>query len=259
MPDFDGQGWLQFGELAMAFALSALIGLEREVRQKSAGLRTYTSVGVAAALFMLISKYGFTDVIVPSRVVLDPSRIAAQVVSGIGFIGGGVIFMRRDVVRGLTTAASIWLTAAIGMACGAGLPLLAIGTMLAHFTIMLGFPVLVRRLKRHRRSVSEIRIAYADGRGLLRTILIRCTELRFAIDHVRLDRQDGLGVAARDSADLVDHDLEALDQLGGDQSGAVTLRMQVKGKRPISHLIAALGDIEGVLEVGTTDDEAALD
>ncbi|WP_419731259.1 MgtC/SapB family protein [Lichenicola sp.] len=243
----------------MAFVLSALIGLEREVRQKSAGLRTYTSVGVASALFMLISKYGFTDVIVPNRVVLDPSRIAAQVVSGIGFIGGGVIFMRRDIVRGLTTAASIWFTAALGMACGAGLPLLAIGTTLAHFTIMLGFPRLVRRLKRNRRSASEIRIAYADGRGLLRTILIRCTELRFAIDHVRLDRQDRLDTSARDSGDLAEHELEALDHLGGAGPGAVTLRMQVKGKRPISHLIAALGDIDGVLEVGTTDDEAALD
>jgi putative Mg2+ transporter-C (MgtC) family protein len=117
-----GQGWMQLGELALAFLLSALIGLEREIKQKNAGLRTYTLVGVAAALFMLISKYGFMDVLAPSRVVLDPSRVAAQVVSGIGFVGAGVIFMRRDVVRGLTTAASVWVTAALGMACGAGSP-----------------------------------------------------------------------------------------------------------------------------------------
>ncbi len=79
------------------------------------------------------------------RVVLDPSRVAAQVVSGIGFIGGGVIFMRRNVVRGLTTAASIWLTAALGMACGAGLPVLAVATTAGHFLIMLVFPKLVSR------------------------------------------------------------------------------------------------------------------
>jgi len=84
-----GQGWLQIGELGLAFVLSALIGLEREIRHKSAGLRTYTLVGFAAALIMLVSKYGFADVLSANRVVLDPSRIAAQIVTGIGFIGGG--------------------------------------------------------------------------------------------------------------------------------------------------------------------------
>jgi putative Mg2+ transporter-C (MgtC) family protein len=133
------QGWLQMGELTLAFVLSAVLGLEREFRQKSAGLRTYTLVGVSAALFMLISKYGFTDVLESSRIVVDPSRVAAQIVSGIGFIGGGVIFMRRDIVRGLTTAASVWLTAALGMACGTGLPVLALATTLGHFVIMFVF------------------------------------------------------------------------------------------------------------------------
>ena len=111
-----GQSWLQLSELALAFVLSALIGLEREIRQKSAGLRTYTLVGVSSALIMLVSKYGFTDILENGRVVHDPSRVAAQIVSGIGFIGGGVIFVRKDLVRGLTTASIVWLTAAIGMA-----------------------------------------------------------------------------------------------------------------------------------------------
>src|SRR5580700_6425957 len=113
-----GQGWGQIADLALALVLSALIGLEREFRQKSAGLRTYTLVGLAAALIMLVSKYGFGDVLSAGRVVLDPSRVAAQIVTGIGFIGGGVIFMRREVVQGLTTAAIVWLTAGVGMACG---------------------------------------------------------------------------------------------------------------------------------------------
>ena len=159
--DFTGQGWLQLAELTLAFALSALVGLEREIRQKSAGLRTHTLVGVSAALFMLVSKYGFMNILENGRVMLDPSRVSAQVVSGIGFIGGGIIFMRRDVVRGLTTAASIWLTAALGMACGAGLPVLAVATTGGYLVIM---PKLVRRLPRSRRRATEIYITYEDGR-----------------------------------------------------------------------------------------------
>jgi len=267
--DFTGQGWLQLGELTLAFVLSALVGLEREIRQKSAGLRTYTLVGVAAALFMLISKYGFMDVLANSRIVVDPSRIAAQVVSGIGFIGGGVIFMRRDVVRGLTTAASVWMTAALGMACGAGLPILAIATTLGHFIIMLIFPRVVHRLRRSRRTATDINIAYEDGRGLLRTILIKCTELRFSIDHVRLDRGT-LPVARREEAeDAVDIDKDMNIDIEGMElehrpeyppgKGIVSLSMQVKGKRPVSHLIARLSDIDGIREVGTVNDDTELD
>src|SRR6201996_9173800 len=90
-----GQGFRQFGELGLAFVLSSLIGLEREWRQKSAGLRTHTLVGVGAALLVIISKYGFNDVL-GDHVILDPSRVAAGIVSGIGFIGGGLIFVRGD-------------------------------------------------------------------------------------------------------------------------------------------------------------------
>src|SRR6201991_3763712 len=157
--------WDLVWRIGLALALSASIGLDREMRQKSAGLRTYTLVGVGSALFMLISKYGFFDVLKENEVILAPSRVAAQIVSGIGFIGAGLIFVRRDSVRGLTTAAGIWLTAAVGAAgaapprtypprasarglptaagiwltaavgaaAGASLPLLAIATTLAYF------------------------------------------------------------------------------------------------------------------------------
>ncbi|MBB2202331.1 MgtC/SapB family protein [Gluconacetobacter tumulisoli] len=230
-----GQGILQLGELALAFLLSGLVGLEREIRQKSAGLRTYTLVGVAAALFTLVSKYGFTNVLDSGRVVLDPSRVAAQVVSGIGFIGGGVIFMRRNVVRGLTTAASVWLTAALGMACGAGLLALAVATTLGHFVIMFVFPRLLRFIPQARRTTTTLTVSYLDGRGVLRLILVECTRLRFAIDHVRVERDGHPGDAP--------------------QAGGVTLSMQVKGKRPVAHLIADLSDIEGVTAIGTSDDD----
>src|ERR1700744_4769372 len=96
----NGEAWRQAGELGLALLLSALIGLEREIRQKSAGLRTYTLGGVGSALFMLISKYGFMDVITADKIILDPSRVAAQIVTGVGFLGGGIIFVRRDSVRG---------------------------------------------------------------------------------------------------------------------------------------------------------------
>jgi putative Mg2+ transporter-C (MgtC) family protein len=117
--------WDLLWRLGLALALSSAIGVEREMRQKSAGLRTYTLVGVGAALFVLVSIYGFSDTLERGETVLDPSRVAAQIVSGIGFIGGGLIFVRRDAVRGLTTAAGVWLTAAVGMAAGAGLAVLA--------------------------------------------------------------------------------------------------------------------------------------
>jgi hypothetical protein len=99
--------------------LSAAIALERELRHKSAGIRTYTVVGTSAALFMLISKYGFMNVLAEGRVVLDPSRVAAHIVTGIGFIGAGLIFLREDRVQGLTTAATVSLVTAIGIACAA--------------------------------------------------------------------------------------------------------------------------------------------
>jgi putative Mg2+ transporter-C (MgtC) family protein len=141
-----GQGSKQFIDLGCAFLLSAAIGLEREIRHKSAGLRTYTVVGTTAALFLLISKYGFMDVLANDRVVLDPSRVAAQIVTGIGFIGAGLIFVRGDRVNGLTTAATVWLVTAIGMACGANLLLLALAATFAYFAVALLFPLILRLL-----------------------------------------------------------------------------------------------------------------
>jgi putative Mg2+ transporter-C (MgtC) family protein len=246
--DIPGQGLLQVSELFLAFVLCALIGVEREIRMKSAGLRTHTLVGVSAALFMLISKYGFDNILVYGRVVLDPSRVAAQVVSGIGFIGGGVIFMRRDVVRGLTTAASIWFTAALGMACGAGLVVLALATVLGYFIIMLAFPLLARRLPRSRKLPTEIQVSYQDGRGLLRTILVKCTDLRFSIDRVGL----GTAVEAIGFGPGEDHEIAPA-------KGDVTMTMLVRGKRPISHLVAAISGIDGVQEVGRVDRGSELE
>jgi putative Mg2+ transporter-C (MgtC) family protein len=106
--------------LFVAAALGGAIGLERELRERQAGLRTHLVVCLGAALFTLVSAYGFEGIVSAGRVVADPTRIAAQIVSGIGFLGAGAIIRQGLSVRGLTTAATLWLVAAIGMASGAG-------------------------------------------------------------------------------------------------------------------------------------------
>ena len=107
--------------LFVAGILGAVIGLDREYRAKEAGYRTHFLVSLGSALIMIVSQYGFQQIILEDSVSLDPSRVAAQVVSGIGFIGAGTIIIQKQFVRGLTTAAGIWATAGIGLACGAGM------------------------------------------------------------------------------------------------------------------------------------------
>ncbi|WP_260857378.1 MgtC/SapB family protein [Microbacterium sp. 1.5R] len=157
--------------LALAFVLSSMIGLERHRNLKSAGLRTHALVGVGSAVFTLVSAYGFSSVAAPDAIV-DPSRIAAQVVSGIGFLGAGVIFVRQNSVAGLTTAASIWMTASIGMACGAGSPSLAIAGTAIHLFAVWALRKLGNRLRPSTTSaVTTVRVRYREGRGALRTVL----------------------------------------------------------------------------------------
>src|SRR6201996_6005903 len=174
MPDVNE--WDLIWRLGLALLLSASIGLDRELRQKSAGLRTYTLVGLGSALFMLISKYGFFDVLAENEVVLDPSRVAAQIVSGIGFIGAGLIFVRRDAVRGLTTAAAIWLTSAVGMAAGAGLWLLAIVVALGYFVTMTALSTLADRVPHPKYAPSRLHLTFVDDQDVLRQVLHECTK-----------------------------------------------------------------------------------
>jgi putative Mg2+ transporter-C (MgtC) family protein len=225
-----GQGLKQIGELGLAFVLSSLIGLEREWRQKSAGLRTHTLVGVGAALFMLISKYGFGDVI-GNGVTLDPSRVAAQVVSGLGFIGGGLIFVRRDAVRGLTTAAIVWTTAAIGMACGAGLVILALCATAAHFIVVIGYRRVAMALPRSRYIGFGVRVTYEDGRGVLRDVMRQCTDSGFSV------------------AEVTTHRLEQ----NGRPAPAVAIDLELHGQPQVDTLAGRLSDLAGVLEVSARD------
>jgi putative Mg2+ transporter-C (MgtC) family protein len=126
--------------IVLAGVAGAAIGLEREKRLKEAGLRTHFLVAVGSAIFMLISKYAFYDIL-GDDIVLDPSRIAAQVVSGVGFLGAGMILVQRQSIHGLTTAAGIWTTAAIGLAFGGGMYGVGVfGTLL----VLLGLEFLKR-------------------------------------------------------------------------------------------------------------------
>ena len=120
--------------ILLAGVCGAMIGYERKSRNKEAGIRTHMIVAMGAALIMIVSKYGFGDLLGKEGVALDPSRIAAQIVTGVGFLGAGMIFMRKNTISGLTTAAGIWAISAIGMAIGSGLYLLGI---LTAFVILL--------------------------------------------------------------------------------------------------------------------------
>lgn len=226
-----GQGLRQFTELALALVLSTVIGLERAVQQKSAGLRTHALVGLGAALFMEVSQHGCDNVLDLPHVVLDPSRVAAQIVSGIGFIGGGLIFVRRDIVRGLTTAATVWLTAAVGMACGGGLWLLALVATAAYFLIVRGYPLLTRRVPAiSTPEATDLHLSYLLGRQVLSRVLERCTAEGFRVLSVRVDRSppdDGAASAPG--------------------AGSTQVYLSIEGTGDVHRLLADLAELDGIL------------
>jgi putative Mg2+ transporter-C (MgtC) family protein len=250
-----GQGWVQFGELGLAFVLSALIGLEREIRQKAAGLRTHTLVGVAAALITLVSKYGFSDVLVPGHIVLDPSRVAAQIVSGVGFIGAGLIFVRKDLVRGLTTAAVIWLVAGIGMACGGGLAGLAAAVTGLYFVGMYLLPFVAGLVPRMGITTSTLQIEYIDGRGALRRVLEICTSQRFRVSEVSISNEGSDGFPEGNGRAIGGDSGRAG---GGDASRAdrvVSVVLALNGRGPMTDLAARLQEVDGVRAVRAADSD----
>lgn len=238
-----GQGWRQVGELLLAFGLSSAVGMERQLRGKPAGLRTQSIVGTSAALILLVSKYGFADVLSSGTVVLDPSRAAAQIVSGIGFLGAGLIITRRGAIRGLTTAAAVWETAAIGMAAGAGLPVLAGVVTALHFLIMFGYTVLNRRLPGADRATAGFSVVYEDGRGVLRDLLTACTARGWSIT---LLTAEGSTVPA-DAQALIRADDAAPRRL-------VTVTLELWGPGA-TNAAAALGAVVGVVRVEQRQDE----
>lgn len=211
------------------FVLCSLIGIERQLRQKSAGFRTHVLVGIGSCTFTLVSVYGFSSVLA-SSVTLDPSRIAAQIVSGIGFLGAGVIFKGQSMVRGLTTAGTIWVSAAVGMACGAGMLSLAAFLTALHLVTLFVIGPLVRRLPDPDRRRS-LRITYADGKGILREVLGVATTLGFtsSILHSRKINTGGDGPQ-------------------------VQLDAKFSGRPPLTELIPAILELPGVARVSSREE-----
>lgn len=179
-----------FLRIVVAAFCGAVIGLERTKRSKEAGIRTHCIIACASALIMVISKYGFSDMVDASGMTLagtrgvDPSRIAAQVVSGISFLGAGVIFKNGSTVKGLTTAAGIWATAGVGLACGAGMYAIAI------FATLL---ILLIQLLMHKFNVgydafsnSEIRITMVDTPEIRQVLRDKQKELGITITSSRI-------------------------------------------------------------------------
>ncbi|MGB6056627.1 MAG: MgtC/SapB family protein [Microthrixaceae bacterium] len=236
MNAMDGQGWVQVGQLGLAFLLSALIGLERQVRGKSAGLRTQTIVGTTAALILLVSKFGFADVVSEGTVMLDPSRVAAQIVTGIGFLGAGLILTRHGAVHGLTTAASVWETAAIGMAAGSGLWVLALTVTGLHFVAIFGLSALAARIPATSGTSTEVDITYLDGHGVLRDIIQTIVEKSWNVHGLlQSSTSDGSHTDSQDSL--------------------VNVTLELRGSSDINGVVAAVSGLDGVRSVRILSEE----
>ena len=175
--------------LGVATVLGCIIGLERERRVWAAGMRTHMLVSVGSALFMLVSMFGFADALKIPGVMLDPSRGASLVASGIGFFGAGTIIFRRDAVRGLTTAASLLVVAAIGLASGGGLYVAAVATTVLTLIILALLKPLERRLFADRRPKNLLVVANRAQTSLfaiesaLRTANVEVSYIQWRMDN----------------------------------------------------------------------------
>jgi putative Mg2+ transporter-C (MgtC) family protein len=152
--------------LVVAAVLGGLVGLERERLEWAAGMRTHALVSLGSALFMVVSIFGFSDIPNERHVILDPSRVAAQVASGIGFIGAGTIIFRREVVKGLTIAASIWAVAAVGLAVGGGMFLAAGSATLLTLALLVLAKPLKARIFPNRKEARRVRLVLGRGTPL---------------------------------------------------------------------------------------------
>ena len=180
-----------FIRIVLAAILGALVGLERSKRQKEAGVRTHCIIACTSALFMSLSKYAFVDLVgVDGLRGADPARIAAQVVSGISFLGAGVIFKNGNSIRGLTTAAGMWGTAAVGMAIGAGMywvGLIEAAVLVGIQIVLHRFPVGADAL-----TTQEIVVEMTDSDELLARFDALVKSHRGQITESSLTRQNGI-------------------------------------------------------------------
>lgn len=190
--------------LTLALVLGALVGLERERGERAAGIRTHALVALGSCLIMIVSTFGFADILGTQAVTLDPSRIAAQVVSGIGFLGAGTILLRKEIVKGLTTAAAIWVVAAIGLACGSGL--LAEAAIVTTMTMVVLIALRPVRTFLHRTpTLHMLHIeAHISENPLLTPIQEICQQAHVSIEQIQIQagrRSEKLDIKCR-AADI---------------------------------------------------------
>ncbi len=207
--------------LFVAAMLGGVIGLEREYRAKEAGFRTHFLVALGSGLFMILSQFGFDDVLGHyERVSLDPSRIASQVVTGIGFIGAGTIIFQKHVVRGLTTAAGLWVTSAIGMTAGAGMYVLSIATTVL---VLLCLEALYFILQHF--GTRNITVTFSTPKEEnIQPVLQRLRDKEIIIDSYEMKRKD----------------------TSSGHYFVVTMEMKFKRKRYKNHLLNFMAEFENV-------------
>ncbi len=194
--------------------LGGAIGIEREYRSKDAGFRTHFLVALGSALFTVVSMYGF-----PGG-DSDSSRVAAQVVSGIGFLGAGMIIFQRNFIRGLTTAAGLWVTAAVGMACGTGNYIIAVA---ATAMVLVGLEVL---------------------NALIFPVVTNHIHVEFSTSD-KARARDVVAQIKEKSKNVYDYNFKEVDK-GGGVSYEVSIDVKLKGKNTTVHLIDILENFENV-------------
>ena len=207
--------------LFVAAMLGGVIGFEREYRAKEAGFRTHFLVALGSGLFMILSQFGFNDVLGHyEQVSLDPSRIASQVVTGIGFIGAGTIIFQKHVVRGLTTAAGLWVTSAIGMTAGAGMYVLSIATTVL---VLLCLEALYFILQHF--GTRNITVTFSTPKEEnIQPVLQRLRDKEIIIDSYEMTRKD----------------------TSSGHYFVVTMEMKFKRKRYKNHLLNFMAEFENV-------------
>lgn len=219
MPTLDAAD--TFLRIGAAAGCGTLIGLERESRNQLAGIRTHALVAAGAAVFTLAGAHGFTDI--PRGPNVDPMRVAAQIASGIGFIGAGAIIRDRGSVRGVTTAAALWTSAALGLAAGAGLWWVAAAGAAVTLLVLVGLRPLSSRLIPFSTPMLTIDVEYQKGHGTMGPLVDAIREAGAELDDLNIRDSNGgskrsvaVDVRVRDPADLdeVTSAVAALPEVG---------------------------------------------
>lgn len=184
--DLSANGYLLF-RMILSGVCGSIIGLERSRRQKDAGIRTHMIVALGAALAMIVSKYGFFDLLQYDGLRADASRIASNVITGVGFLGAGVIFVRDVSIKGLTTAAGIWATASVGLAIGAGMYTVGIGATLLMVAFQLFFHRFFRRLEN---TANEFTVVVNDNPEAVKNFRSMLEEQKIIVEKCKMTRND---------------------------------------------------------------------